>query len=316
VTKKYTLSAENHNHRSWRTDIEPGLIVESGSTITFSCQPGSGKDITPDTSLTEAISAPFPGHVLTGPVYIRGAQPGDVLEIELLEIDHGDWGYTLVRPGADERGLLPKEFEQPYLHHWQLDGDFATFVDDIRVPIDPFPGTIGVAPDETDTKSTIPPRSVGGNLDVKYLTEGSTLLLPIEVEGAYFSIGDGHAAQGDGEVCLTAIETPLTVTAKLTVHSNRSISMPQFHSIRSSTNRIYQGGFHGTVGVAPSLLDASKIAIREMIKWLGTNHYLSLYEAYILCSVAVDLSINEIVNDPNWVVTAKIADEIFISYQS
>ena len=310
---KHTLSAEEHQHRSWTTDIEPGLTVESGSIITFSCQPGSGKDIDTDTGLTEAISAPFPGHVLTGPVYIRGAQPGDVLEIELLEIDHGDWGYTLVRPGKDERGLLPEEFEQPYLHHWELDGDVATFVDDIHVPVDPFPGTIGVAPDEKEAQSTIPPRTVGGNLDVKYLTEGSTLLLPIEVDGAYFSIGDGHAAQGDGEVCLTAIETSLTVTAKLTVHSDRSITMPQFHSTRSSTDRTYQGGFHGTVGVAPSLLDASKIAIREMIGWLEMNHQLSAYEAYILCSVAVDLSINEIVNDPNWVVTAKIANEILSS---
>jgi len=305
-----TLSAAQSRHRCWDADIEPGLTIKSGSVVTFECQPGSGEAITPETSLEEAVSAPFPGHALTGPVYVEGATPGDTMEIELLEIEAGNWGHTLVRPGADGRGLLPEDFEDPYLYHWEISDGTAAFVNDIEVPVHPFPGTIGVAPDEDTAQSTIPPRRVGGNMDVRYLTKGATLQLPVAVEGAYFSIGDGHAAQGDGEVCVTAIETPLTVTARLTVDSESTIETPRFRSLPDATASITRNKFFGTVGTADSLFDASKIAVREMIAWLEDNYGLTSQEAYVLCSVAVDLSINELVNDPNWVVTAKIAETV------
>jgi acetamidase/formamidase len=308
--EEHTLSADQSRHRSWDTDIEPGLTVESGSIVTFECQPGSGDAITPETSFEEAVSAPFPGHALTGPVYVDGAEPGDTLEIELLEIAAGNWGYTIVRPGADGRGLLPEDFDEPYLYHWEISDGTATFVNDIEVPVHPFPGTIGVAPNEATAQSTIPPRRVGGNMDVRYLTESATLQLPVKVEGAYFSVGDGHAAQGDGEVCVTAIETPLTVTARLTVDSDSTIETPRFRSLPEVPAPSSRNEFFCTVGTADSLLDASKIAIREMIGWLEDNYGLSAHEAYVLCSVAVDLSINELVNDPNWVVTAKISETV------
>jgi acetamidase/formamidase len=307
----YTLSADQSHHRVWDSDIDPGLTVESGSVVTFECEPGSGDDITPETSVEEAVSAPFPGHMLTGPVHVAGAQSGDVLEIELLNVDAGDWGYTLVRPGADGRGLLPEDFTDPYLHHWEISDGTAAFVNGIKVPVRPFPGTIGVAPDESTPQSTIPPRGVGGNLDIRYLTAGSKLQLPVETKGAYFSIGDGHAAQGDGEVCLTSIETSLTVKTRLRLRSDYLIDTPRFHAPSETTARTTRGEFFGTVGTADSLLDASKIAIREMIDWLEDNYGITSYEAYVLCSVAVDLSINELVNDPNWVVTAKLPKSVF-----
>lgn len=308
--ENHTLSAEQCHHRAWDIKIDPGLTVESGSIITFECQPGSGDDITPETSVEEAVEAPFPGHVLTGPVHVEGAKPGDVLEVELLEVEAGGWGYTLVRPGADGRGLLPDDFEDPYLHHWDISDGTATFVDGIEVPVRPFPGTIGVVPDESTPQSTIPPRHVGGNMDIKYLTAGAKLRLPIDVEGAYFSIGDGHAAQGDGEVCVTGIETPLTVKARLRVRSELSIDTPRFHFTPETTVITTGSDCFGTVGTADSLLEASKVAVREMIAWLENNYGLTPHEAYVLCSVAVDLSINELVNDPNWIVTAKIPETI------
>lgn len=307
----HTLSAEQSRHRAWDSDLEPGLTVESGSVITFNCEPGSGEDITPGTSVEEAVSAPFPGHVLTGPVYIEEAQPGDVLEIELLEVEAGDWGYTLVRPGADGRGLLPDDFEDPYLHHWDIGNGTAEFVNGIEIPVRPFPGTIGTVPDESTPQSTIPPRSVGGNMDIKYLTSGAKLQLPIDVEGAYLSIGDGHAAQGDGEVCVTGIETALTVKAQVRVRSECTIETPRFCSPSEAAATTTFPSCFGTVGTADSLLNASKIAVREMITWLENNYGLTSQEAYVLCSVAVDLSINELVNAPNWVVTAKIPKKVF-----
>lgn len=310
MNELYTLSAEESHHRAWRTDIEPALRVPSESTVKFECQPGSGHDVTPETSAEKAAAAPFPGHVLTGPVCIEGAQRGDVLEIELLDIDHGDWGYTLVRPGEDDKGLLPEDFEDPFLYHWDLSSSVAEFANGFEIPIDPFPGTIGVAPNGNGAQSTIPPRNVGGNLDIKYLTEGASLLLPIGVDDAYFSIGDGHAAQGDGEVCVTAIETDLTVTTRLTLHSDRSIRYPQLHNPGRPADEPTQSGFHATVGVADSLLAASKVAVREMIGWLKSHYDLTPPEAYVLCSVTVDLSINELVNDPHWVVTAKLKENV------
>lgn len=313
VEKDYVLSAKESHHRTWDSELEPRLTVESGSIVQFDCQPGAGDAITPKTTAKEAASKPFPGHVLTGPVAIDNTEPGDVLEIDFLDIAHGEWGHTLIPPGEDGQGLLPEEFEKPYLYHWDLEDKTAEFVDGIEIPLTPFPGTVGVAPDKEGTQSTIPPRQVGGNMDIKYLTEGSKLFLPIEISGGLLSMGDGHAAQGDGEVCLTAIETELTVKAKLTVRSDMSITTPQFCTQTRYLEGKQKSETYGTVGIGESLLDASKEAIREMILHLESERGLDRYESYVLCSVVVDLAINEVVNDPNWVVTASIPESIFPS---
>ncbi len=154
------------------------------------------------------------GHPLTGPILVRGAKPGDALQIDILELVPGDLGYTAFNPG---RGLLPDDFPEPYLKMWELDGVSAELRAGVRVPLEPFLGVMGVALAEPGEHSTIPPRKSGGNMDIKQLTVGTTLYLPVSVDGALFSAGDGHAAQGDGEVCITAIETSMTATLRFSV---------------------------------------------------------------------------------------------------
>lgn len=304
----YTLSAGESQHRVWDSDIEPSRTVESGSVVQFDCQPGSGDDIAPGMSAEEAASKPFPGHCLTGPVAVEGLEPGDLLHVEILDVTAGDWGYTLVR-GDSDRGLLPDLLDDPFIHHWDIGDTSAEFVDGIHVPIDPFPGTLGIVP-AGDSCSTIPPRRVGGNLDIKYLTAGSELWLPVAVEGGLFSIGDGHAAQGDGEVCLTAIETDISVTVRLTRQSGRSIDSPQY---RVPETPVPDGPVFATTGVADSLMDAARSAIGQLVDHLQGEYSLDTAEAYVLCSVAADLKINEVVNEPHYVVSAHLPESILSS---
>ncbi|MFC6615677.1 acetamidase/formamidase family protein [Halopenitus salinus] len=306
----HTLSHESALHTSWNNDHEPALRVESGDVVTFECLPDSGTRITSETESADLPETEFVGHHLTGPVAIDGAEPGDVLQIDLLEIEHGDWGYTLIRPGETGKGLLPEAFPDPYIYHWDLGEEVAPFEDGIEVPIDPFPGVVGVAPAADGEHSTGPPRHVGGNVDVKHLTAGSTVYLPVAVEDALFSIGDGHAAQGDGEVCVSAIETPTTITARVTRRSDLAIDAPQFETTGPFTPSGRDEPTYATTGIRDDLMDATKDAVSAMIGHLVEGRDLTREEAYVLCSVAVDLKINEVVDRPNWVVSAYLAESL------
>jgi len=301
----YHVAPDDGTHREWDDSLAPAATVESGSVVQFDCQAGSGNDVTPGMTASAAADKPFPGHCLTGPVEIVGAATGDALHVEILAVTAGDWGYTLVR-GDGGRGLLPELLDEPFIHHWEITDGCATFVDGIEIPVDPFPGTVGVVPGENPC-STIPPRHVGGNMDIKYLTAGSELWLPVAVDGGLFSIGDGHAAQGDGEVCLTAIETPISVTVRLTVDSNRSVQSPQYRIDRHTAP---DGPVFATTGVAESLMDAAQSAIKQLIEHLQAELGLDQAAAYVLCSVAADLKINEVVNEPHYVVSAHISETI------
>ena len=168
------------------------------------------------------------GHALTGPVLVRGAKPGDVLQVEILDLVPGEMGYTSFRPGV---GLLQEDFPDPYLHIWDLrNGQYGELKPGIRVPFEPFLGVMGTALDEAGEHATGPPRKNGGNADVKQLTKGTTLYLPVWVDGALFSCGDGHAAQGDGEVCISAIETSMTATLRFTLRKDFSLEEPEFQT--------------------------------------------------------------------------------------
>ncbi|MFB6129390.1 MAG: acetamidase/formamidase family protein [Salinigranum sp.] len=308
----HRLSGRAENvHNAWDNGLSPRLTIDPGETVRFECPVGFDGRVDVETT-AEEFHADFEatGHNLVGPVAVRGAEPGDVLEVDLLEVQHRGWGHTFFRPGEEGLGLLPEEFPDPGFHVWDLDGDVGRFVDGIEIPLDPFPGNLGVAPAEDGSHSTVPPRNVGGNLDVRQLTAGSTAFFPIEVAGALFSVGDGHAAQGDGEVCLSAIETPLFVTARLSVRSDRPLERPQFRTAprerppeREST--------YVTTGIGNDLQAAARTAVGDMIDHLHEHRGLDRSDAYILCSVAVDLRISEIVNRPNWVVSAHLPEGIF-----
>jgi acetamidase/formamidase len=181
----------------------------------------------------------------------------------------------------------------------------------VRVPLEPFLGVMGVALAEPGEHSTIPPRASGGNMDIKQLTAGTTLYLPVFVDGALFSAGDGHAAQGDGEVCITAIETTMTATLRFSIERDRALGGPEFETTRPLSPRTNAGHHYVTTGIAPDLMDASKDAIRAMIQHLVKVRSLTREEAYVLSSVAVDLKISEVVDAPNWVVSAFLPLAIF-----
>ena len=306
-----TLTHESALHTSWNNDIPPALHVESGAIVQFDCLNDSGSRITPETDSSDLPDIEFVGHHLTGPVAVDGAEPGDVLQVDILDVDHDDWGYTLIRSGDRNVGLLPESFPDPFLYHWNLTEDVAHFEYGIEVPTAPFPGVVGVAPAAAGEHETGPPRHVGGNMDIKHLTAGSTVYLPVATEDALFSIGDGHAAQGDGEVCVSAIETPTTVTTRLTLRKDRNLDAPQFETTGPFTPSGRDEKMYVTTGIRDDLMEASKDAVRRLIDHLHDRHGLAREEAYVLCSVAADLKINEVVDEPNWVVSAYLAKSLF-----
>ncbi len=309
----YRLSdAERNIHRAWDNSLEPSLTVEPGDVVRFECRDATDQQIDVEATDDDVSDISFdPVHPLTGPVEVDGAEPGDVLEVELLSLQHKGWGYNAFFPGEMGLGLLPEDFEDPGLHIWDLEGDVGHFVNGIEIPLDPFPGVIGVAPGEDGEHDTLPPRSVGGNMDVKHLTAGSTLYLPVDVDGALFSTGDCHAAQGDGEVCVTGIEAPMFVTARFDVHSDMEIEQPQFETDHPFTPTGADEPMYGTTGIDADLMEATKKAVRHMITHLHEERGLTRAEAYILCSAIVDLKINEVVDAPNWTVSAYLPESIF-----
>jgi acetamidase/formamidase len=204
---EHTLPAERL-HFAWDNSLEPTLRIKAGDSVTFETWDASIHEIQRTwTSADASRRQPKPpgvGHALTGPVAVEGAHAGQTLVVEVLEVRPAKWGWTGFRRGG---GLLPDEFPNGYLRIWDLeDGCTARGLEGVRIPVAPFCGVMGVALAESGVHSTIPPRRVGGNMDVRQLTAGTTLLLPIEVDEALFSVGDAHATQGDGEVCGTAIE--------------------------------------------------------------------------------------------------------------
>ncbi|MFZ5814968.1 MAG: acetamidase/formamidase family protein [Bacillota bacterium] len=295
-------------HYQWDRSIPPRLSIASGETVTFSCREASDGHYHPSRTLEEMTQPrQFKGHPLTGPVYIEGAEPGDSLAVEILDLRHKGWGWTV---SATHGGLLQGEFDF-MLKLWELGADgFTELRPGIRIPIEPFPGIVGVAPAEPGPHPTGPPGRHGGNLDIRHLVAGSTLYLPVLVPGALLSAGDCHAAQGDGEVSLTAIEAPMDLTLRIHLRKGVAIPGPRFKT-PSPLTRADTRGYFATAGIQPDLMEATKEAIRQMVGHLVQEYGLSREEAYILCSVAVDLKISEVVDAPNWTVSAYLPLSIF-----
>jgi len=304
--------AADEVHYEWNNALPPRLEIDPGDTVQFDTRDAADGYYSRDSSHADVLArGPFRGHPLTGPVHVRGAAPGDTLVVEVLDVrPAADFGWTAIRPG---RGLLPEaEFPKPHLAIWDVsDGVHARLGSHIAVPLDPFPGVMGTALDEPGRHSTMPPRKNGGNMDIKLLTAGSTLYLPVWVEGALFSAGDGHGAQGDGEVCVTAVEMSAHVTLRFGLERGRPIPEPRLRT-RSSPARRADGPCFVTTAHGPDLFACAQQAVRHMIDHLGEERGLSREEAYILSSVAVDLSISEIVDAPNWIVSAALPEAVFV----
>ncbi|GHO79059.1 acetamidase [Ktedonobacter sp. SOSP1-85] len=311
--KKTRRTIHQHQwHQAWDNSIPPLATIQSGEEVFFDLLDASNGEIKPDSTVDTLRTLDFSRvDQVSGPIYVEGAEPGDTLEVEMLDLQPASWGWTANIPGF---GLLADEFPEPALKIWDLsagaDG-WGEFAPGIRIPLSPFCGEIGLAPAEPGAFSTIPPYHHGGNMDTKHLTKGAHLYLPVQVPGALFSIGDGHAAQGDGEVCGTAIETPMRATVRLTVHKDKKVQQPHFLTAGPLTPRTNTDRYYATDGIAPDLLEATRSAVRHMIEHLHTTYGLSRVEAYMLCSVAVDLKLCEVVDMPNFLVGAFLPLSIF-----
>ena len=286
----------------WDNAIPPALEVASGAEVELHVRDAGDEQIGRDSG-AEAVTALDFSHVnpVSGPVFVKDAKPGDVLAVEILELRPGDWGWTAIIPGF---GLLADEFPDPWLRISSVDGEArrVAFAEGVTLPFEPFPGTIGVALPEPGQHSIVPPSNFGGNLDIKHLRVGTTLFLPVGVDGALFSVGDTHAAMGDGEVCGTAVEAAMDIVVRLSVRRDFSVPAPQYSVPAGELARTEAGAYHVTTGVGPDLMVAARDAVRATIAHLGEHHGLEREEAYAVASVAADLRIHEVVDAPNWVV--------------
>lgn len=277
--------------------VAPALEIQSGETVTIETVSGGPDQIPPPDAgfhippelldIHARSSRQVPGHILTGPVAVAGAKPGQVLEVRILDITlRQDWGWNMIRPLA---GTLPDDFQTGRVVTIPLDHDAMTaqLSWGLDLPLKPFFGVMGVAPPSNWGRiSTIQPRAHGGNIDNKELVAGTTLYLPVFTEGALFSCGDGHGAQGDGEVCVTAIETALEGRFRLTARDDFTISVPR---AETPTHLI-------TMGLHEDLDRCVEMALKDMIVWIVDRTGLSREDAYMLCSLAGDLRVTQTVN--------------------
>jgi acetamidase/formamidase len=296
-------------HLAWDRSIEPIATVASGDLVEFDANDAGNAQLFATSTVEDLANLDFSRvDQVNGPIAVEGAEPGDTLEIELLDFQPGDWGWTAAIPGF---GLLADDFSEPALRISRLDGRFGELLPGVRIPLAPFCGELGVAPPTEGAHSTIPPDVYGGNMDTRHITAGTKLFLPVFAPGARFSLGDGHAAQGDGEVCGTAIETPMRVQLRLTVRKDLHVPAPQFLTAGPLAQSTNTGPYYATDGVGPDLMSAARDAVRRMIEYLGRERGLAAVDAYMLCSVAGDLKISEIVDVPNFIVTMYFPLSVF-----
>jgi len=363
IDRSKRLSEEPRTgHNRWHPDIPPVLRVDPDDTVVLETRDALDGAITPTTMVADLHRVDLNlVHPLTGPVFVNGAEPGDLLEVHIVDITPQAFGFTTIIPGF---GFLREDFPTPFLVKWTIDGASAVSLDlpGVRIPAGAFMGVMGVAPsrasrariaareDEllrrggmvmpplaqgavpetepiaSEALRTIPPRETGGNFDIKQLTAGTTLLLPVDVPGALFSAGDSHFAQGDGESCGTAVEMGATLTVRFGVRkgvaAQRGIRRPQFERTVADPRAARPQRFFATTGMPLTRQDrnesedvtlAARDALLNMIDHLVAERGYSREQAYALTSVAVNLHISELVDVPNVVVSAFLPLDIFTS---
>ena len=301
------------HHFGWNRDNTPVLEVDSGATIEFVVVDTAGGELSPSSTVDDLDKLDHSRFTpLSGPVAVRDAAPGDAIKITFLDFRLSGWGWSMVTP---RYGILADEFDLSYLHIWDYDPSGNQPVDYkgvARIPIRPFPGIIGLSPGEAGVHSALPPRNVGGNLDMKELTRDTRLYLPVETPGALLSLGDTHAAQGHGELAGTALESPMDVAIKVELIKDAQIRGPRLELDTPQGRHVDADSFHITCGVHEELREAARIATRDMIEFLGHSRNIDAMDAYLLCSLCGDLAISEMVNRPVNVVSLYFPKSVLI----
>ena len=285
-------------HGVWDRSIAPIARVAPGDTIVVELENASGGQLDASSDVAALAALDF-GRInpVTGPIYVEGARPGDALVVEILDLEVDGWGWTANIPGF---GLLADRFTEPALRMSRIANGTIEAFTGMRLPSIPMIGTIGVAPAESGAFSVVPPTRNGGNMDIRHVGAGATLYLPVAVEGALLSLGDGHAAQGDGEVCGTAIETRAVATLRVSLERERFLPAPM---VLTDARSQRTGRAFATTGIGPDLLAAARDATSAMIAEIVRRTSLAEIDAYLLASIAGDLKISEVVDVPNWVVS-------------
>ena len=301
-------------HYKWDRTNAPAVEIEPGDVVHFDTEEvtsGQLKKGDPAEKLTQLdFNRLYP---LGGPVYVKGAKPGDVLEVDILSLQPGAWGWTGLIPGL---GLLASDFPDPYVRYFDLGNrKTAELRHDIHIPVAPFCGTMGVALDVDGPVDVLPPTKGAGNIDTRHLTAGSKLYLPVYVDGALFSAGDCHGAQGDGEVCVTGIECPMTFSLRFSLKRGASLRPWSYQFVTPPAPSLQPAsdakGYHAATALGPDLMENARNAVRDTIGWVSAEHGLSREDAYVLCSLAGDLRISQIVDQPNWGVSFYLPLSVF-----
>ncbi len=285
-------------HHTWDNSLPPVLEIEPGQRVELDLLNSSGGQLGPDSTVADVAALDFTRvNPVTGPIAVRGARPGDALTVRVVELAVDSWGWTACIPGF---GLLADDFPDPHLAVSSIADGTITLPFGPSLPAVPMIGTLGLALPEPGAHSLVPPSRHGGNLDIRHLTEGATITLPVGVAGALLSVGDAHAAMGDGEVCGTGIETSARTVLEIGLLPGAAPRFPILETAQAS-NR--PGAALATTGVGPDLLTAAKDATKAMIDEITRRTGIAPVDAYLLTSTSADLKISEVVDIPNWVVS-------------
>jgi acetamidase/formamidase len=312
AAREHTIGRDTH-HFKWDNSNPPAVEISPGDVVHFDTEEVTAGQLKKGDPASKLGALDFDRlYPLGGPVYVKGAEPGDALEVEILDLKPGSWGWAALLPGL---GLLASDFPDPYVRYFDLgDRKSAELRHDIHIPLAPFCGTMGVATDEPGPQAVLPPTKGAGNVDTRHLTAGTKLYLPVFVPGALFSAGDCHGAQGDGEVCVTGIECPMTFSLRFGVVKGASPRPWSYHFITPAAPlqpRSDADGYHAVCALGPDLMENARNSVRDTIAWLTADHGLSREDAYILCSLAGDLRISQIVDQPNFGVSFYLPLSVF-----
>lgn len=297
---------DDHKHKTWNRQQPPVLTISPGEQVSLRAPDASDGELTRASTYNDIAQIDYRNlDPLVGPIYVEGAKPGDALQISVLELTPLGWGWSGLLPNF---GLLSDEIREPYLKVWELDAGYIEAPNGARFPLHPMIGCIGVAPAIDGDFATITPTNAAGNIDVRYLTAGATLTVPVFNDGALLSAADGHALQGEGEISGTAIECPMQMTLQIDLIQGAGLDAPE---LLIPDTFSADEGYRIFTGIGPDLMTAARDATRRAIAPLAKAQRISEVEAYALFGILAELRIHEIVDLPNWVVGCMLPRRLF-----